>query len=161
MPRKPPPERNSLVALIETVEQTYYISQNAARRVDDEGRMDILARIEQINAKKCKDVVGRQIDISLLCARIFSHDAPAPMAEKPFMSGLRIDKRYCGFSAYIPSDAFWALRPLIDSGAITHIEAMFGALYRGSADLEGIHLAPASKCVLVEQAAEKSVIIAK
>lgn len=150
MPRRkaPQPEPCSLVAIIEAVEQTYYISEHGdPARASDEALIEIIARIEQITPR-LKQHLHRQIEITLACARFFSREDRTPPTDHPFLLPIQLRKGRCSFMAYLPGDPFWALRPMITSGAITHIEALFAQPHRGSGDLQGIHFAPASKLVM-------------
>ena len=147
MPRKPArPEPVTLIAKIETVEQTYYISEYADHKpsVSDEAIIDIVGRIEQISPSQ-KQHGGREIEISLVRARSFERGEENSPSDRPFMLVVNLRKGGCSLMAYLPSDAFWALPPMIASGSITHIEARFEPPHRGSGNLLSLYFAPAQK----------------
>ena len=140
-----PPEPEILVAAIESIGQTYYISEmrGEVRRVDDEAILDIVGRIERLDPSRSQ-YLDRRIDISLLCARSFGEETPT-FTGKPFLMSAQLRKRGCSLAAYLPADAFWALPSMISSGAITHLEARFDRLSYGSGDLRSLYFATASK----------------
>lgn len=148
MARRKTPQHDPsiLVAKIETVEQTYYLSEypEYTSPVGDEGLIDIVGRIEKISPAH-KRHLGLPIDISLACERSFPRGERTPPTDRPFLLPLYLKKDRCHFMAYMPADAFWAMRPMITSGAITHIEARFGPPRYGNADLLSIFFSPASK----------------
>lgn len=139
------PEPEILVAAIESIWQTYYISEmrGEVRRVDDEAIIDIVGRIERLDPSRSQ-YLDHRIEISLLCARSFGEE-PSSSAGKPFLMSVQLRKRGCSLAAYVPADAFWALPSMISSGAITHIEARFERLSYGSGDLQSLYFATASK----------------
>jgi hypothetical protein len=148
--KKPPkPQPEGLAAIIETVEQTYYIAdyQQGDTPLGDESIIDIVGRIEQISPRHIAHL-GEKVGISLICARSFAGKEPTPVTDRPILYGITLRKNQHSALAYLPADAFWALPPMIRSGAITHIELRFNPIHRGSADLVAIHLAPASKLTL-------------
>lgn len=78
--RKPRiPESETLVAAIEEVQQTYYISelQGHGRRVEDEAILDIVGRIERAEHSR-RQHLHRRIEMSFICARSFGGDNPPP-----------------------------------------------------------------------------------
>jgi hypothetical protein len=141
--RKQPVEIEELTAVIETVEQTYYISEDQEHQppVHDEALIDITGRIEQI-ASRHKQYLGQPIDISFGCSRSFSGQERTPTTDKLFLLSMRIGKQGCGCMAYLPADAFWAIGPMIRSGAVTHIQASYERPRYGSGPLLSIYLAP-------------------
>lgn len=145
--RKPrPPEPEILVAAIESVERTYYVSEQRGevRRVEDEAILDIVGRIEHLDRSRSQ-FLGRQIGISLICARSFGGEESSPATGKPFLMSVQLRKKGCSIAAYLPADAFWALPEMISSGAVTHIEARFDKPRHGSGDLQSLYFATASK----------------
>lgn len=91
MPRKAPrPEPYELIARIETVEQSYYISEHADHRppVGDEAIIDIVGKIERISPK-LNQHLDRQIEISLVCAQSYEGDARTPASDKPFLLSVK------------------------------------------------------------------------
>ena len=141
-----PPEPVILVAAIETMERTYFISEwrGDLRRVDDEAILNVVGRIERLDGSRSQ-YLGQRIDISLVCARSFAAEASSPASGKPFLMSVQLRKSGCSLMAYLPADAFWALPEMISSGSITHIEARFDKPSHGSGDLQSLHFAPASK----------------
>lgn len=141
-----PPEPEILIASIESVERTYYISEmrGEIRRVDDEAIMEIVGRIERVNPRRSQ-YLNEPIGISLLCARSFGGEASTSATGKPFLMSVQMRKKGCSVAAYLPADAFWALPEMISSGAITYIEARFDRLNRGSGDLQSLYFATASR----------------
>lgn len=138
--QKPRPlEAETLVALIEEVERTYYLSEmrGDSRRVDDEAIFDIVGRIERLDRNRSQ-YLGHRIEISLVCARSFSEEASSRAKGKPFLLSVQLRKSGCSLVAYLPADAFWALPAMISSGAVTHIEARFDRLSYGSGDLQSL-----------------------
>jgi hypothetical protein len=138
-----------LIARIESFEQSYYISENREHRspVSDEAMLNIAGRIEQISPA-LKAHLGEPIGITLACARSYSADEPTPEADKPFLLRMNLSKKQRSFMAYLPSDAFWSIPRMIDSGRITHVEADFEPLRHGSSDLKSVYLA--SKATVAE-----------
>lgn len=134
-----------LIAKIEAVEQSYYISEDAERDrpMGDEATLDIVGRIEQISLR-LKQHLDRQIDISLVCERSFSRDERTPVTNNPFLMLVNLRKSGCSLMAYLPADAFWALPQMIAAGA-THIEVRFEPPHHGSGTLLSLHFASASK----------------
>ena len=144
-PKKWEPEPARLTAIIETVEQTYYIAQDhPATMVDDEAILDVVGRITEISPSY-KAHIREPIEISLLCARRFTWGEPVAPIGRSFLLSMNRRKNSWKTMAYIPADAFWALPSMIQSGAVTHVEARFTTLHRGSGDLLSLYLAPASK----------------
>jgi hypothetical protein len=146
MPKKKrPPDQGRLVATIETVEQTYYASQNREHGdwFDDEAILDITGKVEGISPRH-KRHLGQKIEMSFVCSRRFEKDVAEP-AGKPFLLSVNLKKDCCSFMAYLPADAFWALPSMIASKAVTRIEAMFGEPHSGSADLIGVYFATTPK----------------
>jgi hypothetical protein len=47
--------------------------------------------------------------------------------------------------AYLPADAFWTLPSMIDSEAVTRIEARFASVRYGSGELLSVYFATPSK----------------
>jgi len=147
MTRKPsPPEPCTLVAKIVSMERDYYISEHREheRPVGDEAHIEIVGRIEQIT-RSLKVHAGREIEISLMCSRAFQREEQTPTADRPFLLPMHLRKALCGFSAYLPSDAFWAIPSMISSGEVTHIEARFEVPRRGYGTLLSFYLGPLSK----------------
>lgn len=147
MPRKKPPrpKPDMLIAKIEAVEQSYYISENAGheRPVGDEAILDIVGRIEQISPR-LKQHLDRQIDISLVCERSFSRDERTPTTNNPFLMLVNLRKGGCSLMAYLPADAFWALPQMIATGA-THVDVRFEPPHHGSATLLSLYFASAQR----------------
>jgi len=146
MPRKKPqPEPEELVATIETVERTYYASQERDRGkfFNDEAILDLVGTIQDISPRH-KRFLGHTIEMSFVCARRFKSDSEAPEA-KPFLLSIRLKKDRCSFMAYLPADAFWALPAMIASKAVTRIEARFADVRYGSGELLSVYFASPSK----------------
>lgn len=143
---QPPPEPQTLVARIESFEQTYYISEyrQHAAPVQDEAIIEIVGRIERISPK-LKQHLDQPIDISLACSRGFDLDDPTPPSDNPFLLPMRLSKRQRSCMAYVPAAAFWSIPNMIDTGRITHIEARFEPLHRGDGDLLSLYFLPVSK----------------
>jgi hypothetical protein len=142
--RAPQPE--TLIAMIEGVERTYFIAENAGdrARVDDEAILDVIGRIEDISQAR-RRYLGQRIEMSFICARSFGRNEATPTADKTFLLSVQLRKDRCSLMAYLPADAFWALPAMISSGAVTHIAARFDKPHYGTADLLSVHFAPRSK----------------
>jgi hypothetical protein len=142
--REPEPEK--LTAIIERIEQTYYIAEHRghALPVGDEAIVNMVGRIVEIDPRH-KDHLGENIEVSLICERNFARDERTPPTDRPFMLPVTLNKRRRVMSAYIPADVLWSLPSIIRSGAITHIEARFSPLHRGSGALISLHFTPAQK----------------
>lgn len=80
-----PPEPERMVAAIESVAQTYYISElsGEVRQVEDEATLEIVGRIERLDRSRSQ-YLGQQIDISLLCARSSAERRPRPLRASLF-----------------------------------------------------------------------------
>ncbi len=137
-------EPSRLVARIEAVEQTYYVSAGMehGHYVDDEAILDVIGRIEEISPHH-KRFLDRRIEMSFVCSHRYPHDGPVEGGPRLFNINLRKDQ--CSFLVYLPAAPFWAVPPMIASGAFTHVEARFAELRYGSADLLSAYFAPASK----------------
>ncbi len=134
-----------MTALIETIEQTYFLQRNQVTGgSSDEAIIDIVGRIETATTPYVSHV-GSQIELALRLSRSFPDDlSDVKMgALGPFQ--MMIGKRGCSVLVYLPSDAFWALPAMISVKAVTHVGLTFGPPRHGSADLESIHLAPSSR----------------
>jgi len=150
--RKPrPPEPEILVAAIEGMESTYYISElrGEVRHVDDEAILDIVGRIERHDRRRSQ-YLGQRIEISLVCARSFGAEASTTPTGRPFLMSVQLRKGACSLMAYLPADAFWSLPAMISSGAVTHVEARFDKPRYGSGDLQSLYFATASKLDEIE-----------
>ncbi len=151
--KKPQPEQFELVATIEKVEHSYYISEY--RHLDapagDEAIIELTGRIEQISPRHKKHL-GKPIEMSLACERSFDREERKPPSGHPFLLNLNLRKDCCSLMAYLPADALWELPKMIDRGAITHLEARFGESWRGSADLLSLHFASLPKLREIEEA---------
>jgi hypothetical protein len=146
MPRKkPPPETEELVATIETVERTYYASQERdhGKFFDDEAILDVVGTIQTISPRH-KRFLGHTIEMSFVCARRFKSDSEAPEGG-PFLLSISLKKDRCSFMAYLPSDAFWALPGMIASEEVTRIEARFTKVRYGGGELLSVYFASPSK----------------
>jgi hypothetical protein len=101
-----PPKPEILVAAIESIGQTYYLSEMSeeVRRVDDEPILDVVGRIEHLDRTRSQ-YLGCRVEISLLCARPFGEKPPTSTG-KPFLMSVQLRKRGCSLAAYLPADAF-------------------------------------------------------
>lgn len=147
MPKRKPvrPEPEMLVARIEQVEPSYYISSHGtASNVGDEAILDITGIIEQIGARY-RDRLGQEIAISMVMERRFLGDEARPTADKPMLLSVNLRKGQQSLMAYLPADVFWALPPLIAAKAITHVEARFEKPHHGWGVLDSLHFVPRSK----------------
>lgn len=144
--KAPPPPPEMLVARIESFEQTYYISEyrTGGKRVEDEALIDIVARIERTSPRH-KQHCGEQIDISLACAQTYNEEGRTPASDRPFLLSMNLKKNNRSFMAYLPSEAFWAIPRMIETGRVTHIQAMFAPLHCGDSELLSVYLIPTSK----------------
>ena len=135
-----------LAARIESFGQSYFLSENRQHQapVQDEAIIDIVALIERISPK-LKQHLDQQIDIRLACSQSFSDDEPPVLVEDPFLVLMTLTKGQRSCMAYVPSTAFWSIPAMIDTGKVTHIEARFGPIRRGSGNLLSLYLIPASK----------------
>lgn len=107
MSKRPLIEEFDLTASIDRIEQSYYISENreAERPVNDEAIIEMFGTIVAISSAY-KQHVGREIEMTVIRARSFAHDAPTPTADKPFMVAVNLRKAGCSLMAYVPGDAF-------------------------------------------------------
>lgn len=139
--RKPPVESFTLTAVIQSLERSYFIAEHHdQRRVDDEAILTVWGRIEQISPRYERHI-GTVIEMQLLCARSFRRDEPLPATDKPFLMSVSLRDDNRSLAAYLPADAFWALPEMINSKAITHIQAEFEPSRAGYADLQFLHFA--------------------
>ena len=141
--KTPPPEPELLVARIESFTQSYYIAQDRAQGLptQDEALIDITAIIEDIS-KRHKKHLGQNIDIALACTRVFNGDGPISVGDHTFLLLMNLGKDYRGCMAYLPSDAFWAIPRMIETGRVTHIEARFAPTRYGNGELLSLHFLP-------------------
>jgi hypothetical protein len=134
-----------MTALIETTEQTYFLQRNPATGGSfDEAIIDIVGRIETATTPYVSHI-GSRIEVALRLSRSFPGDPSDGKISTLGPFQMMIGKRGCSVLAYLPSDAFWALPATISAKAVTHVGLTFGAPRHGSADLESIHFAPASR----------------
>lgn len=125
MKKRPTPEPSTMTASIEEVKRSYYISEVADfRRVDDEAIIDVIGRIDEISPAH-KRHLGKQIDLTLVCARSFHLDETQLNAERPSLFSVHLRGEQRSLMAYLPADTFWNLSSMMMSGEITHIEAQF------------------------------------
>jgi hypothetical protein len=133
--RQRPPEFEKLIARIDRVDPSYYISRHEDR-ISDEAILNIDATIERISPRHSPHV-GCLLELSLVIERTFEKDT---VAGRPHLFSVNFSKKQRSILAYLPADAFWSLPRLVALGA-THIEARFSPIYRGSGNLESVHLA--------------------
>ncbi|RYE62214.1 MAG: hypothetical protein EOO82_00040 [Oxalobacteraceae bacterium] len=130
-----PTEFEKLIARIDSVDPSYYISRHEDR-ISDEAILDIDATIERISSRHSQHV-GCLLELSFVIERTFDKDT---VAGRPHLFSVNLSKKQRSILAYLPADAFWSFPRLIGLGA-THIEARFSPTYRGSGNLESVHLA--------------------
>jgi hypothetical protein len=145
MPRKKsPPDPEYLVATIDKIERTYFVSQEHEHGfLDDEAIVDVTGTIEDISARHAR-FLGQPIAMTFACARRFKKDADHAENE-PVLFPMNLRKTGCSFMAYLPADAFWTLPSMIDSEAVTCIEARFASVRYGSGELLSVYFATRSK----------------
>lgn len=127
-----------LIARIEQSSRTYYLSEYPGIRIEDEARIEVTARIEEISPA-LKRHRGEQIDMCFACSRSFRDDSPTPAIEKPVLLMVTLKANHRALMAYLPSDAFWAVAGMITSGEITYIEVSFGPIRYGNGPLLSLH----------------------
>ena len=106
--------------------------------------IDIVALIERTSPRH-KHHCGEPIDITLACAQTFKDDTQTPSGERPLLLSMNLRKNQRSLMAYLPSTAYWAIPQMIESGRITHIQAMFAPLMRGHGKLLSVYLMPEAK----------------
>jgi len=144
--REPKSEPEKLIAKIEHVEPSYYISGDGCR-TGDEATLDITATIERISPRH-KQHIGQTLEITLLISRSFDFEDPKAVLEKPHLFSIHLRKDQRSILAYLPSDAFWRIPQMIDLGA-THIETRFTPMRRGSGEVQSLHVAPLAKALSI------------
>jgi hypothetical protein len=102
--------------------------------VDDEAILLLKGSVDRISARYHRHE-GKEIEIQLLCARSFDRDRPSAAVEKPFLMSVNLRGAIVGVSAYLPSDAFWALPDMIESMEASHVEVDFTSSRYGFAEL--------------------------
>lgn len=142
----PPSSPARLVARIDHVEHSYYISENPshASPVGDEAIIDIVGYIEEISPTY-RQHLHQPIDISLVCSKSFERDGRTPTTDNPFLLPIRLRRNDRGLMAYLPADMFWALPLMIEAGRYTHVEARFNPLHRGRGDLVSLFFGTSSR----------------
>jgi hypothetical protein len=138
-----------LVARIESFEHTYYIAEDRANRepVQDEALIEIVGQVEWVSPRH-KQHQGEKVEFSLLCAQSFSIDAPNTTRSHPFLLSMNLKKGNRSCMAYLPSNVFWSIPNMIETSRVTHIEARFEPLHRGSGSLLSLYLIPETRLSL-------------
>jgi hypothetical protein len=136
----PPPPPEALTVRIVTVAQTYFIAADGDKgsRVEDEAILSVMGVIEYIGPRYQR-FTGQSLQMAFVCARSFQKKELTPRADKPVLLPLELRKDRRSLMAYLPSDAFWALSPMIAARDLTHVQARFAGLRYGTADLLSVH----------------------
>ena len=143
--KQPLPDPEYLVASIENIEETYYVSQERerGRYLDDEAIIEVIGKIEKISPRH-KRFIGNRIEMSFVCSRRFGSDH-AQSESGPALFSMNLRKGGCSFMAYLPADAFWALPAIITSKAITCVETTFAHTRYRSGELLSVYFATPAK----------------
>jgi hypothetical protein len=107
--------------------------------VDDEAIIDLNTTVVKIEPSNL-DHLGAELECSLVCARRFDESLPNNSAGRPFLLSVTLKRNQRSMLAYLPSDAFWALQSILETGTVTHVELSYRKPIRGAGDLTSIHL---------------------
>jgi hypothetical protein len=104
----------------------------------DEAIVDFLAEIVEVTPKM-PQYVGVDINCSLMNARTYRPDNNDSSLGKPFLLYMRLSRDIRLFSAYLPSDVFWALSSDLKNGRLKHVEVWFDKPRHGSGKLRSLY----------------------
>ncbi len=136
--RKPPDEEYHLQARIkQCVTSSYYISASDDVS-NDEAILDFLAEIIEVTPKM-PQYVGVDINCSLMSARTYRANNNGLSLGNPLLLYMRLSRDIRLFSAYLPSDVFWALSSDLKDGRLKHVEAWFDKPRYGSGKLRSLY----------------------
>jgi hypothetical protein len=131
-----PQELNELVAKLETCNLSYSISDYrlATRRLDDEALIEATARVDVIGAKHAA-LVGSPLLLALGCARSYSKEELPRSNGLPTLFSLSFKRDHCSSLAYLPSEVFWGLCPMLLAGQLGTARLTYDKPHYGRAEL--------------------------
>ncbi len=88
----------------------------------DEAIIDFQA---DITTPKMPLHVGQRITCSLMCSRTYRASDDSCTLGRPLLLYVRLSRDTRLFSAYLPSDVFWALQTNLKSGRLKNVEVWF------------------------------------
>jgi hypothetical protein len=117
---------------------SYYISTRDNDTSADEAIIDFQADIVTITPKMPAHV-GLRITCSLMCSRTYQASNDSCTLGRPLLLYVRLSRDTRRFSAYLPSDVFWALQSDLKSGRLKYVELWFDRLRHGSGELKSLY----------------------
>lgn len=103
---------------------SYYISTPDNDASGDEAIIDFLAEIVTITPKMPIHV-GQEITCALMCSRTYRASDNSCILGRPLLLYVKLSRETRLFSAYLPSDVFWALQTDLKSGRLKNVEVWF------------------------------------
>jgi hypothetical protein len=104
----------------------------------DEAIIDFLAEIVAITPKMPAHV-GQEITCSLMCSRTYRRSDTSFTLGRPLLLYVRLSRDARLFSAYLPSDVFWALRTDLKCGRLKNVEVWFDKPRHGAGELKSLY----------------------
>jgi hypothetical protein len=118
---------------------SYYISTHGDSGASaDEAIIDFLAEIVAITPKMPAHF-GQEITCSLMCSRTYRSSDNSCTLGRPLLLYMRLSRDTRLFSAYLPSDVFWALQTDLKSGRLKNVEVWFDKPRYGSGALKSLY----------------------
>lgn len=121
---------------------SYYISTQDNEASSDEAIIDFQADIVTITPEMPRHV-GQTITCSLMCSRTYRASDDNCTLGRPLLLYVRLSRDTRLFSAYLPSDVFWALQTDLKSGRLKNVEVWFDKPRYGSGKLKSLYFSEA------------------
>jgi hypothetical protein len=121
-----------------SVSSSYYISTRDNEASADEAIIDFLADIVTITPEMPVHV-GQRITCSLMCSRTYAASDESCTLGRPLLLYVKLSQDTRLFSAYLPSDVFWALQTDLKSGRLRNVEVWFDKPRYGSGKLKSLY----------------------
>jgi hypothetical protein len=127
-----------LVARIERVSRSYYLSILPTSGLEDEAITELSGSIERASPRH-QTAVGETMTVSLLCA----HRYPEERVDgtSGFFGSVCLRSGQRSALAYIPAQAFWNLPSLLEC-EVGHIQLRFEKVRYGTGELTSVFIGP-------------------
>lgn len=100
--------------------------------------IDFEAKIVTITPKMSQHI-GELLRCSLMCSRTYKPEVNHCSLGNTLLLDVRLSRDVRLFSAYLPSDVFWALSSDLKEGRLKHVEAWFDKPHYGSGRLRSLY----------------------